>query len=300
MSRLVTEWVNVTDDISIIARESGEVWFHSLSGAKEDADPFATPMTAAGAPGSTIGLLDGAINLGFAGIEKRLARPAPSRIGYIVALVGAYHTSVDTPRNLRRAALRFEESAGPKSRLTWKSARARRPATTGLRSRICVRSACPPSVWSPTSFRKASSRSASASMSSASKIIRSARSAIRTALERIAALKQESDIEKVKAVCPPGVDATRFLRSHSCLGSEVAHVEETISFVASLPAKDRITVVQETYKSALVMAEGYNNELLKSDAEMLGEIEQAIGETLPDLVSPFPSRSEDCSARAVA
>jgi hypothetical protein len=28
MTRLVTEWVKVAGDISIIARESGEVWFH--------------------------------------------------------------------------------------------------------------------------------------------------------------------------------------------------------------------------------------------------------------------------------
>ena len=116
MSRLVTEWVNVTGDTSIIARESGEVWFHSLSGTKEEADPFATPMTAAGAPGSTIGLLDGAINLGFAGIENRLAHPDPTLVGYIVALVGAYHTSVDTPRNLRRAALPFQGDREARSR----------------------------------------------------------------------------------------------------------------------------------------------------------------------------------------
>ena len=113
MERLVMEWVNVTGDMSIIARESGEVWFHSPSGTKEAADPFATPMTAAGAPGSTIGLLDGAINLGFAGIENRLARPEPTLVGYIVALVGAYHTSVDTPRNLRRAADQFKELERP-------------------------------------------------------------------------------------------------------------------------------------------------------------------------------------------
>jgi len=113
MARLVTEWVNVTGDISIIARESGEVWFHTPGGMKKDVDPFATPMTGVGAAGSTIRLLDGAINLGFAGIEKRLARPEPTLAGYIVALVGAYHTSVDTPRNLRRAANRFNELGRP-------------------------------------------------------------------------------------------------------------------------------------------------------------------------------------------
>ena len=113
MAWLITEWVNVTGDISIIARESGEVWFHTPSGTKEDVDPFATPMTGLGAVGSTVGLLDGAINLGFAGIEKRLARPDLTLAGYIVALIGAYHTSVDTPRILRRAASRFNELGRP-------------------------------------------------------------------------------------------------------------------------------------------------------------------------------------------
>jgi len=100
-------------------------------------------------------------------------------------------------------------------------------------------------------------------------------------LERIAALKDKTDIEKVRTLCPDGVDATRFLRSHSSLGSEASHVEETIAFVASLPANDRISVVQETYESALIMAEGYHHELLKSEAEMLEEIRQAIGEAFP-------------------
>ena len=81
MARLVTEWVSVAGDISIIARESGEVWFHAPRGAEENVDPFATPMTGVGSAGSTVGLLDGAINLGFAGIEKRLARPDPTLVG---------------------------------------------------------------------------------------------------------------------------------------------------------------------------------------------------------------------------
>ena len=113
MARLVTEWVNVTGEISIIAHESGKVWFHTPSGTKKNLDPFATPMTGVGSAGSTVGLLDGAINLGFAGIEEQLALPEPTVAGYIVALVGAYHTSVDTPRNLRRAASRFNELGRP-------------------------------------------------------------------------------------------------------------------------------------------------------------------------------------------
>src|SRR5690348_1837350 len=94
MARPVTEWVNVTEDVSIIARESGEVWFHTRSGANGRPDPFASPMEGPGSLGSTVGLLDGAINLAFSRIENRLARPEPTLTGYVVALVGAYHTSV--------------------------------------------------------------------------------------------------------------------------------------------------------------------------------------------------------------
>jgi hypothetical protein len=96
MTRLITEWVNVKNDISIIARESGEVWFHTAGGAKEKGDPFATPMTGVGAMGSTVGLLDGALNLGFAGIEKRLARPDPTIAGYISLPWSALITRLST------------------------------------------------------------------------------------------------------------------------------------------------------------------------------------------------------------
>jgi len=300
MTRPVTEWVNVTGDISIIARESGEVWFHTPSGTKEEADPFATPMTGAGAPGSTIGLLDGAINLGFAGIENRLARPDPTLVGYIVALVGAYHTSVDTPRNLRRAASRFEKLGRPDvaayleerareetghDRLALKDLRA-----LGVPGERLVASFIPEGIKPLCKrFDELCVEDYPIGCIGYS-----------YCLERIAALKQKTDIEKVQALCLDGVDATRFLRSHSCLGSEVTHVEETIKFVASLPANDRIRVVQETYQSALIMAAGYNHELLKSEAEMLEELQEAIGEALPYRLSSSSSQSEKRGARSEA
>jgi len=300
MARLVTEWVNVTGDISIVARESGEVWFHTPRGTKQTADPFATPMTGVGSAGSTAGLLDGAINLAFAGIEKRLAHPDPTIAGYIVALAGAYHTSVDTPRNLRRAASRFKELGRPEvaayleerareetghDRLALKDLRA-----LGVPGERLVANFIPEGI-KPLCKRFDDLCVQDYPMGCIG---------YSYCLERIAALKQETDIEKVRAMCPPDVDATRFLRSHSSLGSEAAHVEETIEFVASLPANDRIRVVQETYKSALILAEGYNHELLKSEAQMLEELEQALGEALPYRHSSYPSHGEKRGARPAA
>jgi hypothetical protein len=298
MTQLVTEWVNVTGDISIIARESGEVWFHAPSGTKDYVDPFAVPMTGLGTAGSTIGLLDGAINLGFAGIETRLARPEPTVAGYIVALVGAYHTSVDTPRNLRRAASRFEELGRPEvaayleerareetghDRLALKDLRA-----LGVPGERLVANFIPEGI-KPLCKRFDDLGAEDYPIGCIG---------YSYCLERIAALKQKTDIDKVRALCPDGVDATRFLRSHSSLGSEASHVEETIQFVASLPANDRIKVVQETYQSALIMAEGYNNELLKSETQIRDEIEQALGEAVPYLYAPGPSNGQKQHATA--
>ena len=301
MAGLVTEWVTIAGDMSIIARESGEVWFHTQSDTKQHVDPFATPMTGVGATGSTVGLLDGAINLGFAGIEKRLARPDPTVVGYIVALVGAYHTSVDTPRNLQRAARRFNELGRPEV-AAYLEERAReetghdRLALKDLRA-LGVRAAERlVANFIPEGIKPLCKRFDDLCVQD----YPIGCIGYSYCLERIAALKQEADIEKVQAICPDGVDATRFLRSHSCLGSEVTHVEETIAFVASLPANDRIRVVQETYESALIMAEGYNHELLKSDAEMLKELQQAVGEALPYHLSSYPSHGEKGDARPAA
>jgi len=301
MARLVTEWVNVTGDMSIIARESGEVWFHTPSDAKQHVDPFAAPMRGVGAAGSTVGLLDGAINLGFARIEKRLARPDPTLVGYIVALVGAYHTSVDTPRNLQRAARRFNELGRPEV-AAYLEERAReetghdRLALKDLRALGVPAAERLVANFIPEGIKPLCKRFDDLCVQD----YPIGCIGYSYCLERIAALKQEADIEKVQAMCPDGVDATRFLRSHSSLGSEVTHVEETIAFVASLPANDRIRVVQETYESALIMAVGYNHELLKSDAEMLKELQQAVGEALPYHLSSYPSRGAKDEARPAA
>jgi hypothetical protein len=280
MATRVAEWVNVTDDISIIARESGEVWFHNRSATKGGLDPFGTPMAGAGAPGSTIVLLDGAISLAFSSIEQRLAHPDLTIPGYVAALVGAYHTSVDTPRNLRRAAGRFNNLGRPEV-AAYLEERAREETGHDRLALKDLRALGMPAERLVANFFPEGIKPLCKRFDDlCAKDYPIGCIGYSYCLERIAALKQKPDIEKVQAMCPDGVDATRFLRSHSSLGSEAAHVDETIEFVASLPANDRISVVQETYKSALIMAEGYNHELLKSETELREEIEQALGEAI--------------------
>ncbi|MFZ5691424.1 MAG: hypothetical protein ACOY5F_09220 [Pseudomonadota bacterium] len=299
MARPITEWVDVDGSVSIVARESGEVWFYRRDGANEyGSNLFAKPMTGPGSLGTAVALLDAAIHLGFSGIKTKLAAPAPSIAGYVVALIGAYHTSVDTPRNLLRAARRFEQLGRPEvtayleerareetghDRLALKDLKA-----LGFPAERLVANYIPEGL-KPLCKRFDELCADDYPIGSIG---------YSYCLERIAALKDETDIATVKAICPDGVDATRFLRSHSGLGSEAAHVQETIEFVASLPADDRIKVVQETYRSAVIMAEGYNRELLRPEAEMIATLEQAAGEKLNFDLRPAAPRPADARPAA--
>lgn len=299
MARPITEWVDIDGSVTIVARDSGEVWFYSRDGAEDyGSNLFVKPMTGPSSLGSAVALLDGAINLGFSRIEKTLAKPAPSIAGYVMALIGAYHTSVDTPRNLLRAARRFEELGRPEvtayleerareetghDRLALKDLKA-----LGFPAERLVANYIPEGL-KPLCKRFDDLCAEDYPIGSVG---------YSYCLERIAALKQEGDIAMVKAICPDGVDATRFLRSHSGLGSEAAHVQETIEFVVSLPADDRIKVVQETYRSAVIMAEGYNRELLRPQAEMIATLEQAAGEKLNFDLRPAAVEAADARPAA--
>jgi pyrroloquinoline quinone (PQQ) biosynthesis protein C len=301
----VTEWVRVAGETAIIAHESGEVWFNALDHREaEKAAAFAEPMTGRGTSVSTTGLLDGAISLAFEQTDKRFeqtdcqpAAQGPTLLRYIYALVGAYHTAKDTPRNLLWAAEHFEEIGRPEvtaylemrareetghERLALKDLRA-----LGLPAERIVANLVPVGIkplcdlFERFCFKDYPIECIGFSYCS----------------ERIAALKPKAEVDAIQSLFPEGVDAARFLRSHSSLGSEVSHVEETIEFVVGLPAEDRISVVQATYETALLMAEGRRLESSKSAAETREELEQAAGAALRRF--EWPRHIREALARSV-
>ena len=251
--------------------------------------------TSAGAPGSTVGLLDGALHLGFARIAAHGVQPEPTLAGYIVALVGAYHTSVHTPRNLQRAADRFRALRRPEV-ADYLEERAREETGHDRLALKDLRALGMPGERLVTCFIPEGIRPLCDRFDAlCNEDYPIGCIGYSYCLERVAALKQEADIERVQALSPDGKDATRFLRSHSSLGSEADHVDETITFVASLPPQDRIEIVREVYRSALVMAEGYRHELDKSDAVLLGELQGAIGDALPQRFGPYDLQDQPYS-----
>jgi hypothetical protein len=284
MNQVVTEWVNVNDTTTIVACDAGGVWYQSHQSVEDQfhrlLNPFANPMTSKGAPASTVGLLDGAISLGFGEEDNWIRERKPSPIRYVYSLVGAYYTSKDTPRNLLNSARRFREierfevakylemRANEETghhRLVLKDL-----SSLGLPAKQIVTNLIPVGIMPLCDlFDHFSSLHYPIDCIGFS-----------YCSERIAAIKPKSEVNAVKALFGDGSDATRFLRSHSSLGSEVSHVDETIEFVSNLPPDDRIQIVRATYQSALLMAERQRLESEKSEAEIQEDLEKAAGKRL--------------------
>lgn len=70
--------------------------------------------------------------------------------------------------------------------------------------------------------------------------------------ERLAICRGVEYIQMVEALLPPHTNATRCLRVHSAVGSDVKHVEETIEMIAELSHDERVRVARACYKAALL------------------------------------------------
>jgi hypothetical protein len=60
-------------------------------------------------------------------------------------------------------------------------------------------------------------------------------------------------IREVEAMLPPTVNATRCLRVHSAVGSDVQHVDETLTLVAGLSPEERGCIARACYEAALLL-----------------------------------------------
>jgi len=277
MRDITVEWAPVSKDITIVSSETGEFWFLNL-GHSEDVLPFKRPMTCKGARGSTAGLLNGAVELGFVGNRSNLRKTPPSLLRYVFDLIGSYHNARRAPGHFSRAAKRLNELNRPAiatyleihareetghDRLALKDLRA-----LGLPAEQIVANLVPEG-WHALYeiFDRVSSSDNPVGCIGYC-----------YCFESTAALKQKADIEAFQALCPEGMDASRFARTHSGLGSEAGHAEDLIDLIASLPACDRIEIVKVTYDTALALADNVRQSELMSDAAILRKIQIASGE----------------------
>jgi hypothetical protein len=279
MSDPTIEWVIVADQLAIVSSESG--WFRFVDVHDcGHVGPFARPMSGGGTPGSTAGLLNGAVALGFSR-DGQMKTSVASLPRYIFDLVGSYHNAHRSPGHFQQAAKRFREVDRPDiasylerhareetghDRLVLKDLR-----NLGLPAERLVASLFPEGMKRLCEFfdRLAASAHPVGCIGYS------------YAFEYTAGLKQKSDVEVLEALCPEGVDASRFARTHSGIGSEANHVEDLIAFIAGLPASDRIEVVKTTYETTVMMADYVRGRDAMSDSAIVSIIEGAAGKEIP-------------------
>ena len=273
---VTAEWVVVPDDIAIVSRETGEYWSIDLTD-RPDIGPFAVPMAGKGTRRSTGALLNGAVSLGFARYDGEFEPSALSLPKFVFDLIFSYHNAHRAPGHFRKAARRFREldrhdissyletharEETGHDRLVLKDLRA-----LGLPAEQIVANLVPagmrPLCDLFDEFAHSDYPIGCIGYS--------------YCFEYIAAFKGKPEVDAFAALCPPGIDALRFSRTHSCLGSEAGHVEDIVDFVAGLPASDRSEIVKATYRTALKLAEGARCEERLSDAQICAEIEAAAG-----------------------
>ena len=273
---VTAEWVVIPDASLIVSRETGEFWCIDLTD-QPDIGPFAVPMTGKGTRESTGALLNGAVALGFAGYDGELKQSALSLPKFVFDLIFSYHNAHRAPGHFREAAKRFREldrldissyletharEETGHDRLVIKDLRA-----LGLPAERIVANLVPEGMRPLCElFDEFASSDYPIGCIGYS-----------YCFEYTAAFKGKPEVDAFAAFCPPGVDALRFSRTHSCLGSEAGHVEDIVDFVAGLPASDRCGIVKATYRTALKLAEGARCEERLSDAQICAEIEAAAG-----------------------
>jgi hypothetical protein len=279
MNSPTTEWVVVPDNTAVIASETGEVWFLDLDPG-DQTSPFAKPMTGKGTRGSTGALLNGVVSLGFGRDQGDANLHTASLPRYVFDLVGSYHNSRRTPGHFLQAAKRFREIERPDlasylethareetghDRLVLKDLRA-----LGLPAERIVANLFPDGIKPVWEFFDR--------LTSADYPIGSI--GYSYCFEYTAAMKKEPEVDALAALCPPGIDASRFLRTHSGLGSEVSHVDDMVDFIAGLPAADRSEIAKVAYDTAVKLAAGLRRHSLMSETEILAKLQAAAGQEI--------------------
>ncbi len=245
------EWARITDSTVVVATVD-RAWLHELDPLQADAS-FAETMTGAGSLESTRRLLDAATAAGQRAASRNAgAKPPLTLRRYAWQLIGHYHTMHPTTPLMNEAAERFRAL-----RRTELEEFARRTARQekghdlmavrdleelGYDARAMVSALCP---------------------SAAARLVEYFTRCVRTPEpveafgfmyggERTSIAIGLDYVERVEAMLPAGVNATRALRVHSAAGADVDHVETSLATIAQLPADERTRIARAAYERTYV------------------------------------------------
>lgn len=235
----------------VVVKTANRPWVHRPNPAG-GGDPVAQKMSGADSAAKTGKLLDGAVAHAWSTMKSRHRPPALTRRRWVWRLAGSYHLCHPTQRLMEEAARRFT-STGRKSLAQWAAQKASEEQghdrlalldmqAMGYEAEAVVQALVPPASTALVNY-----------------FTRSVQApdpigcvGYCYAMERLALGVGEKYIQTVEALLPPGTHATRCLRVHSSVGSDVKHVEEAVEMVAELTPEERTRVAAACYETALL------------------------------------------------
>lgn len=206
----------------------------------------------AGSKAKTRKSLEGAIALAKRAVSSNSRPPALNYQRWVWRLAGSFHLCHPTQILMEEAAQRFA-SAGCWSLARWAKHKATterghdRLALLDIQSMGYDAEAVVKALFPPAAKAKLDYFSRSVQAPDPIGCV-----GYSYTMERIALGIGEKYIKAVEAQLPPGTHATRCLRVHSSVGSDVEHVEETVEIVAGLAPEERIHVAVACYETALL------------------------------------------------
>jgi hypothetical protein len=258
--------ITISPQKLLTAMPDGRSWLIELGSSRLIALPVS--VVAAGRSSLAASFVEAAISAGLMQTGNPTSMGPYTLAGYIRWLAGNYVFAGQTPGLFRRASERFATLGRPDlAEFSLKKAAeedghadlARRDLEAlGLPAAETIRAVQPPSATEfADCFRGYVESSTPVALFGFS-----------YCLERMAVGRDDAFIRTVEAICPPKCRAFRFLKVHSNVGSDHAHVDEQLAFFESLSESDLIPVTCAAYETAELLARQPRMDQALSDEEI--------------------------------
>lgn len=245
-----TEWVRIAPDKVVVAT-SDRVWLYRPS-SQDSSDFLAQQRIGKGIIATTQKLLDTSIVLAKRAVLSSHHPPILSCTRWIWHLAGQYHLTHSTPQVMEKTAQIFA-AAGHENLSQWARQKAIEECghdrlalldiqSLGYKAEAVVEVFVPPDAKVLLDYFTNSVQTCNPLNCIGYSYT----------MERLATAIDEEYIQAVEGLLPSGTNATRCLRVHSGIGSDMDHVEETVELVANLTPDERTRVAIACYETALL------------------------------------------------
>ncbi|MEL7074944.1 MAG: hypothetical protein AAGM46_03310 [Cyanobacteria bacterium J06582_2] len=262
------QWAHIAPGKVVVATDE-RAWVYQ---PRSEGDRFAQPMTGSGSFATTGKLLDTAIAAAKHTVNSEVKPPPLTSTRWIWRLASAYHLTCDIPQLMTEAAKGF--AANNLDQLeAWALEKAEEEKdhdrlalldiqSYGYDAEAVVKALIPPAAVALIDYLKRSVRDSNPFDCVG----------YTYTMERLSLGIGKEYIQKVEALLPRGVKATRSLRVHSSIGADAEHVGENIALIAGLSASERSRIARACYETALMLFSPTPGEYI-TDAEIQQIIE---------------------------